>query len=203
MGGAKVAKQVHSPFVIEKISSSHLAILRNPDTNVCLKTPVHFNRLKMASVREPNPTPYFISKVVTHELAQQTDTCTDAQSAHNASDRHDVTINAETLTDEQRVEYTVPNLRRSTRTHNPQDRFGINVHLDTVISSDESFRDGKGHHKVKCFLGQQPCEDSTEYLVQFKGEPTENAFWISHSSLNTQARNSVQKKPPPVIINVE
>ena len=56
---------------------------------------------------------------------------------------------------------------------------------------------------MKRFLGQRPCKDSTEYLVQLKGEPAENAFWIPHSSLNTQARNSVQKKPPPVIINVD
>ena len=98
--GQNLRNKYTGPFVIEKIPSPHLAILRNPDTNVCLKTPVHFNRLKMAYLREPNPIPYFMSKVVTREHAQQTDTCTDAQSAHNVSDRHDVTVNAEALTDE-------------------------------------------------------------------------------------------------------
>lgn len=34
-------------------------VLKDPQTNKCLKNPVHVNRLKMAHVREPTPRQYF------------------------------------------------------------------------------------------------------------------------------------------------
>ena len=85
-----------------------------------------------------------MSKVVTHEQGPKTDRHTNDQSAP-MNDQH-ATAEAEVQTDEQTVEYTVPDLRRSTRQGNPPDRFGINLNLDTVISSDEGFRDNKGYY---------------------------------------------------------
>ena len=110
--GQKFKNKFIGPFVIEKITSPHLVLLCNPDTNICLKTPVYIDRLNMAYVREPNPTPYFMSKVVTHEQGPQTDRHTNDQSAL-MNDQH-ATAEAEVQTDEQTVEYTVPDLRRST-----------------------------------------------------------------------------------------
>ena len=133
--GKKFKNKFTDPFVIEKITSPHLVLLRNPDTNICLKTPVYIDCLKMVYVREPNPSPYFMSKVVRHEQGPQTDRHTNDKSAP-IKDQH-VTAKAEVQTDKQAGECTVPDLRRSTRHRNPQNRFGIHVKLDTVVSSDQ------------------------------------------------------------------
>ena len=102
-GGAQKSKNKFTgPFVIEKITSPHLVLLRNPDTNICLKTPVYIDSLKMAYVREPNPTPYFVSKVVMNERGPRTDRHTNDQSAP-INDQH-ATTEAEAHTDEQTVE---------------------------------------------------------------------------------------------------
>ena len=132
--GQKFKNKFTGPFVIEKITCPYLVLLRYPDTTICLKTPVYLYRLKMAYVREPNPKPYFMSKVVTHEQGPQTDRHTNDQPAP-INDQH-ATAEAEVQTNEHTVEYTVPDLRCSTRQRNPPNRFGIYLKLDTVISSD-------------------------------------------------------------------
>ncbi len=91
--------------------------LRNPETGACHKTPVHLDRLKMAYVREPQPTPYFLNKVVTNDNGQQVDKRGDSQNVH--TDRtgiKGVQTNEASPTDEQTVDYTVHLPRRSTRT---------------------------------------------------------------------------------------
>lgn len=201
--GQKLRNKYIGPFVIDRISSPHLVVLRNPDTGICLKTPVHLNRLKMAYVREPQPIPYFMSRVATCENGQQTDAQIDPQVIQNADDKQTALHKAGSQTDEQTVEYTVPDLRRSARVRKPPNRLGMNVNLNNILSSSDGFRDSKGFNKVKRFLAQRPQKDTTEYLVQLRGEPAENAIWVPYSSLNTQAKTSILQKPPPVIINLE
>lgn len=198
--GQKLKNNYVGPFVIDKFSSPHMAVLRNPDTGLCLERPVHLNRLKMAYVREPQPTPYLMSRVATCENGQQTDGQNDIQGLDN---RQETSQNANLTSDEQTVDYVVPNLRQSTRARNPPDRFGLVINPDAVISSDDGFIDAHGYHKVKRFLGQRPHKNSTEYLVQLRGEPAESAIWIPYSSLNKKAKDAVSRRPPPVIINVE
>ena len=110
---------------------------------------------------------------------------------------------ADVMTDEQTIDYVVPDLRHSTRKRNAPDRFGVSVDLDAVLSSDDGFIDMHGYYKVKRFLGQRPHKDTTEYLVQLRGEPAESSVWVPFSSLNNKARDAVQKKPPPVILDLE
>ena len=55
--------------------------------------------------------------------------------------------------DEQNVDYVVPNLGQSSRTHKVPDRYGFGLNPEEVISSEDGFRDNKGFHKVKRFLG--------------------------------------------------
>ena len=110
---------------------------------------------------------------------------------------------ADVMTDEQTVDYVVPDLRRSTRKCNAPDRFGVNVDPDAVLSSDDGFIDGRGYYKVKRFLGQRPNKDTTEYLVQLRGEPAESSVWVPLSSLNKKARDAVKQKSPPVILDFE
>lgn len=200
--GQKLRNTCVGPYVIDQFHSQHMVVLRNPDTGVCRKTPVHLDRLKMAYVREPQPTPYFMSRVATCENGQQTDGQKDAQNVLHA-DKPVADPNENSTADEQTVDYAVPHLQRSTRIHNPPDRLGVNVNPDAVLTSDDCFRDVNGYHKVKRFLGQRPNKNSTEYLVQLRGEPAESAVWVPFSNLNTKARDAIKLKPPPVILNLE
>ena len=201
--GQKLKQHYVGPYVIDTFSSPHMAVLRNPDTGVCMKTPVYLDRLKMAYIREPQPTPYFMSRVATCENGQQTDGQNDAQAVQNVDDNGGTLLNQQLTSDEQTVDYVVPNLRQSSRTHKVPERYGFGLNPEEDISSEDSFKDSHGFHKVKRFLGQRPNRDTTEYLVQLRGEPAESAVWIPISSLNSKAKEQVTQKPPPVILNME
>ena len=201
--GQKLKHHYVGPYVIDRFSSPHMAVLRNPDTGVCLKTPVYLDRLKMAYVREPQPTPYFMSRVATCENGQQTDGPNDAQNMQNVDSNRGTLLNEQPTSDEQTVDYVVPNLRQSSRTHKVPDRYGFGLNPEEVISSEDGFQDNQGFHKVKRFLGQRPLRNTTEYLVQLRGEPAESAIWVPFSSLNSKAKEQIKQKPPPVIINLE
>ena len=201
--GQKLKQHYGGPYVIDTFSSPHMAVLCNPDTGVCMKTPVYLDRLKMAYIREPQPTPYFMSRVATCENGQQTDGQNDAQAVQNVDDNGETLLNQQLTSDEQTVDYVVPNLRQSSRTHKVPERYGFGLNPEEVISSEDGFKDSHGFHKVKGFLGQRPNRDTTEYLVQLRGEPAESAVWIPISSLNSKAKEQVTQKPPPVILNIE
>ena len=66
--GQKLKSKYTGPFVIDRICSPHLVTLRNSETGTLVKNPVHLNHLKMAYVREPQPTPYFLSKRISRFL---------------------------------------------------------------------------------------------------------------------------------------
>ncbi|MCG8077951.1 MAG: DDE-type integrase/transposase/recombinase, partial [Candidatus Thiodiazotropha taylori] len=68
--GQKIQNKFTGPFVIHRCISPHMVLLRNPDNGTVHKSEVHIDRLKMAYVREPDPTPYFLSKVVTAETVR-------------------------------------------------------------------------------------------------------------------------------------
>ena len=65
--GKKLKSRYTGPYVVHDISSPHLVVLANPDTKRVLKHAVHINRLKIAYVRVPNPSPYFPGTVVKNE----------------------------------------------------------------------------------------------------------------------------------------
>ena len=89
----------------------------------------------MAYVREPQPTPYFLSKVVTGEKNQLIldSECSQHMSINLNNDDY---INSQVQTDEQTIDYEIPELRRSNRECKAPDRFGINVNLDMLMSSE-------------------------------------------------------------------
>ena len=179
------------PYVIYNFSSLHIAVLCNPDTVVCMKTPVHLDQLKMAYIFEPRSTPYFMSCVATSENGQQTDGQNDVQAVQNVDDNGGTLLKQQLTSDQQTVDYVVPNLRPSSRTHKVPERYGFGLIPEEVISSKNCFKDSHRFHKVKRFLGQRPHRDSTEFLVQLRGEPTESAIWIPFSSLNSKAKEQV------------
>ena len=65
--GQKVQNIFRGPFVIHRCVSSNMFLLRNPENGTICKSEVHLDSLKMAYIRKPEPTPYFLSKVVTAE----------------------------------------------------------------------------------------------------------------------------------------
>ena len=52
---------------MDKINSPHLVTLRQKSTGKLFKNPVQLDRLKVAYVRAPNPTNFYIPKIVTNE----------------------------------------------------------------------------------------------------------------------------------------
>ena len=69
------------------------------------------------------------------------------------------------------------------------------------MSSEDS--SDNGYHKIKRVLGQRHVNDVQQYLVQIKGEPAENAIWVTKDKLSTKAKSFVQAKPPPVILEID
>ena len=60
--GQKLQHKFDGPYVVHRLSSPHMVILKDPDTNICRKDAVHMDRLKMAFIREPSPKPYFLDR---------------------------------------------------------------------------------------------------------------------------------------------
>jgi hypothetical protein len=65
--GRKLQSKYSGPYVVDKIKSPHLVTLRKKSTGKWFKNPVHLDRLKVAFVRAPNPTNFYIPKIVTNE----------------------------------------------------------------------------------------------------------------------------------------
>lgn len=53
-------------------------------------------------------------------------------------------------------------------------------------------------YKIKRILAQRK-RDKPEYLVQFMGEPAQNAVWTTFDQLNPQVQKSVVRRPPPIV----
>lgn len=65
--GKKLQPKYAGPYVVHEILSPHLVKLREKDSGKLFKNPVHLDRLKIAFVRAPNPTNYFIPISVKNE----------------------------------------------------------------------------------------------------------------------------------------
>ena len=188
--GQKLQPLFIGPYVIEEINSPHLVTLRNAESNKCIKLPVHCDRLKMAYVREPHPIKYFPATVVTSKspsttnMGIQTD---DLQLMENVNEVTDEKEEAE-LTEAVVESVNEPQGRRtSSRKKQQTERFGIPITLEhSSLSSDSD-----GYHQVKRILGMRRKGTNSEYLVQLRGEPAQNAFWAPFSHLNSKAQAKV------------
>ncbi|VDI06699.1 Hypothetical predicted protein [Mytilus galloprovincialis] len=138
--------------------------------------------LKIAYVRAPEPSDYFLSKVHTAEINRESDDpSTDSDSEHTEAIPP--------------LPQTQPVVRRSTRTRKRPIRFQLST-LDTN-SSDEFTTQSDTYYKVKRILSQRKINEKTEYHIQFKGEPAQNQLWIPFEHLNEHTKKMVQSKPPP------
>ncbi|CAG2242619.1 unnamed protein product [Mytilus edulis] len=180
--GRKFQPKYSGPFIVNAIKSPHIVNLKEPSSGKILKYDTHLDRLKIAYVRAPEPSDYFLSKVYTAEINRESDDpTTDSDSEHTEAILP--------------LPQTQPVVRRSTRTRKRPIRFQLST-LDTN-SSDEFTTQSDTYYKVKRILSQRKINEKTEYRVQFKGEPAQNALWIPFEQLNEHTKKMVQSKPPP------
>lgn len=66
--GQKLQYSYTGHYVVHSLPSLHLVKVRNLENNEVLKSQIHLNRLKMAYVRQPNPSSYFLPSLATHEI---------------------------------------------------------------------------------------------------------------------------------------
>lgn len=201
--GQKLQNAVKGPYVIHHCVSPHMYVLRNPENGTIHKLPVHIDRLRMAYVREPEPTPYFLSKVVTAETVQPVKvteaTPRDVPAKEPRDQSDDGQLSAlphDNITND-------PTVRRSSRTRKPPDRFGVYLDVDSALSDEGVFTDRNKYHKIKRVLGQRSTNGNKQYLIQFAGESADNSIWVPFEHLNEKLQKSVQSKPPPVIVQIE
>ncbi|CAC5380146.1 unnamed protein product [Mytilus coruscus] len=74
-----------------------------------------------------------------------------------------------------------------------------NISESTVADTSSSEQTDNTFYKVKRILAQRKRNECYEYLVQYKGEPAQNAIWTVENQLNEAAKQSIIKRPPPVI----
>ena len=65
--GQEIQSNFRGPFVIHRCVSPHMYLLRNPENGRIYKSEVHLDRMRMAYAQEPDPLPYFLSKLGTAE----------------------------------------------------------------------------------------------------------------------------------------
>ena len=71
----------------------------------------------------------------------------------------------------------------------------INEHKDSYsyLSSD------KENRKVKRVLAQKDTISGVQYLIQYVGEPAQNAKWVLGSNLPVKVKKAIKRRPPPFI----
>ncbi|CAC5375156.1 unnamed protein product [Mytilus coruscus] len=74
-----------------------------------------------------------------------------------------------------------------------------NISESTLADTLSSEQTDNTFYKVKRILAQRKRNECYEYLVQYKGEPAQNAIWTVENQLNEAAKQSIIKRPPPVI----
>lgn len=191
--GRKLQPKYNGPYIVHSIVSDHIVKLRMPETGKVLKNDVHLDRLKIAYIRAPQPTDYFVPEVRT-KIGRtgkveplDKDTTTDNQTVDN--------IVSES-SDTDRSSSALAPLRRSTRVRKRPVRFE-GLSFDNASSSDNGATTSDTYYKIKRILAQRTRDGQKEYKVQFKGEPAQNAMWIPYDQMNSHAKTVINRKPVP------
>ncbi len=176
--------------------SPTLVKLKDKNTGKLFKNPVHLDRLKIAFVRATNPTNYFIQEP---GVANETEhNVNDQKSNSEEKKKQPVTKNTENTSDDD-----IQNLHLSTRSRPKRQirkpvRYLSNSEYGHQTSVESSSTDST-YFKIKRILAQRTRNGNQEYLVQYKGEPAQNAVWTPFEQLNETAKQSVTKRLPPLI----
>ncbi|CAC5369828.1 unnamed protein product [Mytilus coruscus] len=167
--GKKLQPKYSGPYVVHEILSPHLVKLREKDSGKLLKNPVHLDRLKIAKRAITNSEP--TSNVVSDEP------------------------NSEPSVNNNLRTRPVRQIRKPMRYRS---ELG-NISESTVADTSSSEQTDNTFYKVKRILAQRKRNECYEYLLQYKGEPAQNAIWTADNQLNEAAKQSIIKRPPPVI----
>ena len=200
--GQKLQPKYSGPHVVQSVLSDHRVFLMDKDGKPVSEDPVHINRLKMAYVRQPSPLPYLMGPVTTRKDLQPkvSDHSTQTDEIHIATppEQHSPDVQTETVSAESDQQPLSPDTlpKRPVRTRRKPLRFRDSDHISSLTSG--CFDSGQ-YYKVKRVIGQRIQNNKTSYLVQFSGEPAQNAMWISWEDLSPKAKRVVKSKPPPIL----
>ena len=201
--GQKIQNNFRGPFVIHRCVSPHMYLLRNPENGTIYKSEVHLDRLSMAYIREPDPSPYFLSKVVTAETVPPEKVTQATPGNVKSKENIEQPIDGQLSALPHDNPTNDPVIRKSLRTRKRPERFGVYIDNDSALSEEGFFTDRNKYYKIKRVLGQRLVNGSKQYLIQFAGESADNSLWVLFDHFNEKLKKSVQEKPPPVIVQME
>ena len=196
--GQKIQNMFTGPFIIHRCVSPHMFLLRNPDNGTIHKSEVHIDRLKMAYVRESEPTPYFLSKVVTAETMRPRKVTEAMPSTVHTEVIREQPYDGQLSVHPHDNPTNVRAVRRSSRARKQPDRHGVKNDVDSALSEEGFYTDRNKYHKIKRVLN-----GNKQYLIQFAGESADSSLWVPFDHLNEKLKKSVQEKPPPVIVQMD
>lgn len=200
--GQKFQFKYAGPYIIKKIQSPHMIILKDLNTEKCLPRAVHINRLKPAYVRQPNPVPYFVDSVENNVHSETehpllTDSSQDT-TQHSVGDQSD--DRAVITSESSNTPVDLPPLRKSTRMQKKPSRFIDDNFINPGCDSQSVSTDSGRYYKVKRILAMKMSADGVaNYLVHFVGEPSQNSRWVDGSELDPKTRRAVKTRPPPLL----
>lgn len=155
--GQKLQHKFEGPYVVHRLSSpsSHMVIIKDPNTNMCLKDAVHIDRLKMTFVREPAPSPYFMDSVQTQI---QTETIpVDMEMHHQQRGTQSRGVPSTSSSTEPILPQPVSDRPKRTIRKPVRYRNSTCVSEDIVSSSDWSSR-----YKIKRIVGQKQIDNDIQ-----------------------------------------
>lgn len=148
-----------------------MVIMKDPNTNMCLKDAVHIDRLKMAFVREPAPSPYFMDSVQTQ---RQTETISaDMEMHHQQMGTQSRVVYSTSLSTEPILPQPLSVRPKRTIRKPVRYRNSTYVSEDIVSSSDWSSR-----YKIKRIVGKKQIDNDKKYKVTLCGEPSHKSFLV-------------------------
>ena len=190
--GQKLQHKFDGPYVVHRLSSPHMVILKDPDTNICRKDAVHMDRLKMAFIREPSPKPYFLDTVPTHKQTEFPLMNAEAEHQQNHMDTPEILDDYSSPKPTPSPPITARPKRIIRKPVRYRDFSGLSE--DIVSSSDSSCR-----YKIKRIVGQRKYDKEVQYKVILCGEPSNKSFWVARKDLDAKALKCIDQNPPPVL----
>jgi hypothetical protein len=139
-------------------------------------------------VRTPNPTNFYIPKIITNE-----DIHADSASDSETELLHRKFESNNTQGADSSSSVAVINKARE----RPKRQIRKPARFQSSFESTQSETDSN-YYKIKRVIGRRNRENP-EHLVQFKGESAQNAIWTKFDQLNPQAQTFVLDKVPPFV----
>jgi hypothetical protein len=163
--GKKFQSKYSGPFIVNEILSPTLVKLKDKNTGKLLKNPVHLDCLKIAFVRAPNPTNYFIQEPA---VANETEHDINDQQSNSEKKKQPVTKNTENTSNDDIQDLHLPTGSRPKRQIRKPVRYLLNSEYGDQTSVESSSTDST-YFKIKRILTQRTRNGNQEYLVQYKG----------------------------------